>query len=307
MESPASRLPVAAGGAAPAAIDALLAILRPLARVAVDHGIQFNQLEELVKRSMVEAAMEAVRAETGDAPPPISRLSVISGIHRKEVKRLVEAPDLSEVRSEQTPATEVYATWVSEPTWLDADGQPRALPRRPQDDGAASFESLARSVTTDVHPRTLLDEMLRLGLVRLDAATDTVSLSDGMVPSGEVDALLRFAGASVSDHLAAVRDNLLAGHRVAAGDPTARPPFVEQSVFADELSADSVALAGVRARALWQRTMKTLIPELQKLEAADREAGRDTGHRVRIGLYCYAAPTVRPQVADPGPAGDVKP
>ncbi|MFM1992131.1 MAG: hypothetical protein RJA99_5088 [Pseudomonadota bacterium] len=307
MESPASRLPVAAGGAAPAAIDALLAILRPLARVAVDHGIQFNQLEELVKRAMVEAALEAVRAETGDAPPPISRLSVISGIHRKEVKRLVEAPDLINVHSEQTPATEVYATWVSEPVWLDGEGQPRALPRRPQDDGSASFESLARSVTTDVHPRTLLDEMLRLGLVSLETATDTVTLSDGMVPSGEVEALLRFAGASVSDHLAAVRDNLVAGHRVAAGDPVARPPFLEQSVFADKLSAESVEMTGTRARALWQRLMKTLIPELQKLEAADREAGRETGYRVRIGLYCYGAPTAREPGAPARPAADRTP
>lgn len=290
MESPSSRLPVAAGGAAPAAIDALLAILRPLARVAVDHGIQFNQLEELMKRAMVDAAMDAVSESSADAAPPISRLSVISGIHRKEVKRLVETPDLSQVRSEQTPATEVYATWVSEPTWLDADGQPRALPRRPQDDGSASFESLARSVTTDVHPRTLLDEMLRLGLAHLDPASDTVSLSDGMVPSGEIDALLRFAGASVSDHLAAVRENLVAGHRVAAGEPTARPPFVEQSVFADELSAESVEIAGARARAIWQRIMKTLIPELQRLEAADREAGRPADHRIRVGLYCFAAP-----------------
>lgn len=290
MESPVSRLPVAAGGAAPAAIDALLAILRPLARVAVDHGIQFNQLEELVKRAMVEAAMQAVSEEAGDAAPAISRLSVISGIHRKEVKRLIETPDLAEVRSEQTPATEVFATWVSEPTWLDADGQPRPLPRRPQDDGSASFEALARSVTTDVHPRTLLDEMLRLGLVHLDAATDTVHLSDGMVPAGEIDALLRFAGASVSDHLAAVRANLVAGHRVAAGEPV-RPPFVEQSVFADELSAESVEIAGTRARAVWQRIMKSLIPELQKLEAADRSEGRAADHRVRIGLYCFAAPT----------------
>jgi hypothetical protein len=302
MEPPAPRLPVAAGGASSAAIDALLAVLRPLARVAVDHGIQFNQLEELLKRTMVEAAMVAV-GDGSASSPAVSRLSVISGIHRKEVKRLVEATDLTDVCSEQTPATELYARWVSEPTWLDAEGQPRALPRRLADDGAVSFESLARSVTTDVHPRTLLDEMLRLGLVRIDEETDTVRLSEGMVPAGQIETLLRFAGASVSDHLAAVRENLLAGHRVAAGNENVRPPFVEQSVFADELSAESVEVAGARARALWQRVMKTLIPELQRLEDADRAARRPASHRVRIGLYCYAAPAARdptPPRSEPG-------
>lgn len=289
MNSLAHSLPVAAGGAAPAALATLLAILRPLARLAIDHGIQFNQLEELAKRAMVDAALDAVRHESGEASPPISRLSVISGIHRKEVKRLLETQDLSAVQSEQTPATVLYATWATHPNWVDAAGQPRALPRRPQDD-LPSFETLARSVTTDVHPRTLLDEMLRLKLVSHDPATDTVQLSATMVPVGEIDAMLRFAAASLSDHIAAVRENLSAGHRAVAGEKDVRPPFVEQSVFADELSAESAALAAERARALWQRMMKAMVPELQDLEARDRAAGRPGDHRIRIGLYSYAAP-----------------
>ncbi|MFN7644423.1 MAG: DUF6502 family protein [Burkholderiales bacterium] len=251
MEFPSSPAPVASGGGASAAIDALLAVLRPLARLAIDHGVQFNQLEELTKQAMVEAALQAVRDEVGTGAAPISRLSVISGIHRKEVKRLVETPDLSAVRSEQTPASELHTRWATMPEWMDADGSPRALPRRPQDSGIPSFETLARSVTTDVHPRTLLDELLRLGRVEIDASTDMVRLrGDSLVPDGRIEALLAFAGASVGDHLAAVREKLVAGHRIAVGDPDARPPFVEQSVFAGELSAESVELAGTRARVL---------------------------------------------------------
>ena len=289
MEFPSSSVPAAANGAASAAIDALLAVLRPLARMAIDHGVQFNQLEELTKRAMVEAALHAVRDEVGTGSAPISRLSVISGIHRKEVKRLVETPDLGAVRSEQTPASELSTRWSTMPEWLEADGSPRALPRRPQETGIPSFETLARSVTTDVHPRTLLDELLRLGRVEFDPSADLVRLrGDTLVPAGRIEALLAFAGASVGDHLSAVRENLVAGHRIAAGDPDAKPPFVEQSVFADELSADSVVVAGARARALWTKVLKTIAPELQQLEDADREAGRAGDHRLRIGLYCYA-------------------
>ena len=305
MDSPSPSVPVAAGGAASAAIDALLAVLRPLARMAIDHGVQFNQLEELTKRAMVEAAMQAVRDEVGSGSAPVSRLSVISGIHRKEVKRLVETPDLSAVRSEQTPATEVFATWATVPQWLDDEGRPRPLPRRQTEGGEPSFEALARSVTTDVHPRTLLDELLRLGLAEVETATDLVTLrGDSLVPAGRIEALLAFAGASVGDHLSAVRDNLVAGHRMAAGEAGAKPPFVEQSVFADELSAESVSIAGDRARALWTKVLKSIAPELQRLEDADRAAGRVGDHRIRIGLYCYAQPVVPTPGAAPSTPGE---
>jgi hypothetical protein len=300
MESPSSSTPVAAEGVASAAIDALLAVLRPLARMAIDHGIQFNQIEALTKRAMVEAALQAVREEAGSGAPPISRLSVISGIHRKEVKRLVETPDLSAVRSDRTPASELFVRWANMPEWLDEDGSPRALRRRPQEPGIPSFETLARSVTTDVHPRTLLDELLRLGRVEIDPASDLVRLiGDPLVPSGKLESLLGFAGASLADHVSAVRENLLAGHRIAAGEAGVKPPFVEQSVFADELSYESVTVAGDRARALWSKVLKSIVPELQRLEDADRAVGRAGDHRVRVGLYFYAEPVAQPRPDTP--------
>jgi hypothetical protein len=300
MELPPSPAPVAAEGAASAAIDALLAVLRPLARLAIDHGIRFNQLEELTKRAMVDAALQAVRDEVGSGSPPISRLSVISGIHRKEVKRLVEMPDLSALRSERTPASELFVRWANMPEWLDEDGSPRALPRRPQEPGIPSFETLARSVTTDVHPRTLLDELLRVGRVEVDSASDLVRLrGDPLVPAGKLESLLGFAGASLGDHISAVRENLVAGHLIAAGEPGVKAPFVEQSVFADELSVDSVAVAGDRTRALWSKVLKSMVPELQRLEDADRAAGRAGDHRVRIGLYFFAEPVALPRPGTP--------
>lgn len=297
MESPTTHFPVAVGGASDAAIEALLAVLRPLTRLAIDHGVQFNQLMELTKRAMVDSAARAVEPESGDDAPPVSRLSVITGIHRKEVKRLVGSDDLTAVRSEKTPATVLFLRWSTDPAMLEPDGgAPRVLPRRPPQDGGPSFESLARSVTTDVHPRTLLDELQRLALVEHDPVADVVRLRrDSFVPQGRIDELLAFVGANVGDHLAAARDNVAAGQRLAAGDTTAKPPFIEQALFFDALSAESVAAAGARARAFWTRLLKALGPELQTLEDTDRAAGRVNDQRIRIGLYFYSE-------AMPGPS-----
>lgn len=299
MTPPPANVPVAAGGASAAAIDALLAVLRPLARLAIDHGVQFGQLEELAKRAMVEAALQATAGEAGRATPAISRLSVISGIHRKEVKRLVESTDLAAVRAERAPAAELFTRWMTDRAWHDTEGRPLVLPRRPGA-GGPSFESLARSVTTDVHPRTLLDELLRLELVSVDEAADTVALrGDSFVPSGRIEGLLAFLAANVGDHLAAAQANVSAALRAAGGDAPVRPPFVEQALYADALSTGSADDAAERARAHWGRLLRTLAPELQRLEDEDRAAGRPTDHRIRIGLYGYVAPMPPADPAEP--------
>lgn len=298
------QVPVAAGGASAAAIDALLAVLRPLARLAIDHGVQFGQLEELAKRAMVEAALHAIAGESGRAVPAVSRLSVISGIHRKEVKRLVESSDLTAVRAERAPAAELFTRWMTDRAWHDAEGRPLRLPRRPVTGDAPSFEALARGVTTDVHPRTLLDELLRLELVSLDPASDVVALrADAFVPTGRIEGLLAFLAANVGDHLAAAQANVGCALRASGGEPPGRAPFVEQALYADALSRESVDAAAEQARAHWGLLLRTLAPELQKLEDADGAAGRAQDHRVRIGLYCYVEPldgAARGTPGDPG-------
>jgi hypothetical protein len=271
----------------------IMAVLAPLARVAIDQGVQFGQMEELLKQAMVQAAVAATQQGQGDAAP-VSRLSVITGIHRKEVKRLLEPTAPAQLAASVTPAAELFTRWLTAKDWQDAQGKPLALPRRPTPDDAPSFELLARSITTDVHPRTLLDELTRLELVTHDAESDTVLLrADSFVPAVQLQTMLGFLGANVGDHLAAARANVAASLRSAQQPdaPPIRPPFVEQALFADGLSAQSVTVAIEQARVFWGTLLRTLAPELEQLEAQDQAHARPADQRIRIGLYCYAAPT----------------
>lgn len=283
---------VASGSSSAAALEALLAVLRPLARLAIDQGVQFGQMEELLKQAMVAAAVQATRQGDGD-PAPVSRLSVITGIHRKEVKRLLEPTEPAQLAESVTPAAELFTRWLTSADWRTPEGKPMTLPRRPPPDGSASFEQLARSVTTDVHPRTLLDELARLELVSHDPQTDTVSLrADSFVPAGQLQTMLGFLGANVGDHLAAARANVATSLR-SAQQPDAqplRPPFVEQALFADGLSPQSVSQALERAREFWSTLLRTMAPALEGLEAQDQAQARVADQRIRIGLYCYAEP-----------------
>ncbi|KAB2965187.1 MAG: hypothetical protein F9K15_19560 [Zoogloea sp.] len=256
--------------------EALRAVLGPLARLALAKGVPFAVLEEMLKETFVD---EALKAQPAQAPSRlVSRISVATGLNRREVTRLTrEQRATRAVR--QAPAAEVFARWQTDPLYLDEAGVPRALPRVAGPAGGPSFESLAQGVTRDVHPRSLLDELCRLGVACLDAGSDEVSLlRNAFVPSDAQTAMLGFLGDNVGDHLAAAVSNVLA----------AEPPHFEQAVFADELSAESIERMRGFVLGQWTALMKSAVPMLEDLIEEDRQAGRPQDRRLRIGLYSYA-------------------
>ena len=190
MASARDSLPMPAVAAVAADADALLealdALLAPLARLAVAKGMPCATVEDLLRRAFVRAAREAHPA----LPPHrrVSRIATATGLNRREVTRLTQ-PDTLPARRRPLSA-EVFARWIGEPQYRDARGRPRKLPRQGP---APSFEVLAQSVTRDVHPRSLLDELLRLGLAVFDAAGDRVKLvQDAFVPRGDSARMLGF-------------------------------------------------------------------------------------------------------------------
>ncbi len=268
-----------------AVFAAALAVLRPLARLLVARGYKFGQAEELLKQAFVQAG--SAELERGGLDRNVSQISITTGIHRKDVKRLVDSPG-DPVAHARSFAGEVFTRWVSDRQYRHR-GKPRVLPQRASG-GRHSFESLARSVSTDVHPKTLLDELRRLGIVELDEQAGTVQIAvDSFVPANDAAGMLALLGGNVGDHLQAAVSNVI-------GD---RPPFLEQAIFADELSEESVQRAHDVARQTWRSTLHELAPLLEQRIAADRAAPRGADRRLRIGMYFFAEHQAAP-AQDPG-------
>ena len=83
-----------------------------------------------------------------------SALSLLSGLHRKDVRALAPVlkgtADPSAALGKPSPASQVATRWLT-------NGWPETLPVAGP---APSFEALARSVSTDLHPRSVLQELL---------------------------------------------------------------------------------------------------------------------------------------------------
>ncbi len=260
-----------------AVLQTLQNLLQPVARLAVAHGLPYNDLDEALRQAMVDAAV----AQHGDAQGHgvVSRVSASTGLSRREITRLLQTTHASPNHA-RWPAGEVFTRWLSDPAYggLKQTQLPRQGP-------APSFESLAQAVTRDMHPRSLMEELIRLGMVSWQESTDTVSLqTSAMVPKQDFARMLAFMADNVGDHFQAAIDNVLGNGK----------EQFEQAIFADELSEASVQAIRALVSQLWSEMFTRLVPELEQLIHDDKAAGRQADQRARIGFYAYTAPMTPP-------------
>lgn len=279
----------AAGPEESALQHAVLALLQPLARLAVARALPYHAVEEALRGAFVEAALAA----HPDIAPTraVSRVSAATGLNRREVTRLLHTREArGRARPAHPPAAEVVTRWLADASWRDAAGQPRALPRSGP---APSFEALAQSVTRDVHPRSLLAELLRLGMARVDEADQVHLAQEAFVPREDRARLLGFLGENVGDHLEAAVDNLLGQD----------PAHVEQAIYQDALSVEALEAFRPLVREHWRRLLAEAIPRLEALEAEDRALGRPMAHRLRLGLFSFSTGLAPAPTPPEAPAG----
>lgn len=257
-----------------AVLKALARVLRPVARLLIAGGVPFQAASESLKRAYVQAAHRHFGEQAGTD----SRLSLLTGINRKEVRRLT-TPVADEWGPESVTsfASAVFTAWTLRAEWRGPDGEPRALPKR----GEGSFDALVKSVTRDLRPASVLAELERLGYAKA-GEDDTVRLvGDAFLSQREFADRLGPLAENLQDHADAAVANVLADS----------PPFLERTLFADELSEESARQLQEAARAQWKRVHDELIARADALEAEDRAQGRAPSTRIRVGVYVYAEKT----------------
>jgi hypothetical protein len=255
---------------------AIARLLRPLVRLCIRGGITFPALTQLLRELYVNVA-EYDFALPGKEQTD-SRVSLLTGIHRKEVSRLRGAgAPVTVVPAAISLTSAVIAHWLAEPDFTDSQGHPLPLPRSGP---SPSFEALVGAVTRDVRPRAVLDEWLDSGLVAVDGE-DRVTLREAaFVPRGDDDKLYYF-GRNLHDHVAAAVENVLA----------AEPRFMERAVHYDGLSEDLAKRLEARARELADAALQQANREAHT--ALRKDGGGE--HRWILGVYVYREDASRAQ------------
>ncbi len=257
---------------------ALRALLRPLVRLLLQNQLTYPALTALLKEVYVELAdgefQLAGKRQTD------SRVSLLTGIHRKEVNRLraLTPDDETPPRSASLGAL-ILSRWVGVADFQGEDGRPRALPRQPGSGSTPSFETLVQSVSKDIRPRAVLDEWLRLGIAHIDEDDAVVLNTESFVADRGFEEKAYFFGRNLRDHIAAGAHNLEGG----------APPFVDRSVYYAHLSEASTRELEALARERGMEALRMVNRRALELQERDAAAPETARRRMNFGIYFYQA------------------
>ncbi|MGV6839789.1 MAG: DUF6502 family protein [Planktomarina sp.] len=239
-------------------IPGLHPFLMTLARLLMSQSLRFPEFSEMMKKAYVDAAADEVDKVTDSA------LSLNTGLQRRDVARLrkMDAPQTQG----SNPLSRIVALWLSDERFAGRD-----LPKQ----GENSFDTLARDIGKDIHPRTVLDALEKAGTVRI--VDDYVHL---LVPSFQPSVgsaeQMAYLTANLGDHLAAAVGN------------TQGAQFFERAVHYDGLTEAQV-------QKLHEAYSALQMDVLQKInqQAADmqRETDGRGAMRFRAGGYFWQEDT----------------
>jgi len=146
-------------------LDAFLLVMRPVVRILLRYGIGYREFAEVTKTAFVDVASSDFGLR--GRPTNISRVAVMTGLTRKEVRRLRDriASGETSISVKTTPFAEVLHHWHAAPDFTDDNGRPKALPFS---EGDRSFTTLVKRFGGDVPAGAMRTEMKRVGAIEED-------------------------------------------------------------------------------------------------------------------------------------------
>jgi len=168
-------------------LDALLLVMRPIAKILLRYGISFSEFGETLKTALVDVATSdyGIRGR----PTNISRVAVMTGLTRKEVRRLRDKLEHGHKRVtvKSTPISEILSRWHGEIDFLDERGRPAALEFS---GGQNSFSDLVKRFGGDVPPGAMRTELIRVGSIAEDEEGKLRVVKRSVVPADFTDNLV---------------------------------------------------------------------------------------------------------------------
>lgn len=158
-------------------------VLRPVASMFLRFGMTWREFSELSKSIFVQAATEEFGIN--GRPTNVSRVSILTGIARKEVKRQRDLMigEQQSIKPKTTDATRLLSGWHQDPEFLDENSVPKLLPEFGH---AGSFEALFARYGGDIPMPTMIKELTNTGSIE-------------RIESGAIKVLRRYYQPSLAD------------------------------------------------------------------------------------------------------------
>jgi len=181
-------------------------MLRPIARFCLKHGTGIQEFLEAAKHSLV--AQAAAEIEDSGDKANVSRISIITGIHRRDVMRIYGQGEARD--SAESVAIRVIGQWVSDRQFLTSSGKPKVLLNSNENN---EFRVLVERVSKDVNPSSVLSELERVGAVERSPRGFKLVSSAYQADSESLEGY-RILSRDVENLMGAVNENISSSNRV---------------------------------------------------------------------------------------------
>ena len=168
-------------------------------------GMTWREFSDLAKTVFVQAASEEFGI--GGRPTNVSRVSILTGIARKEVKRQRDLIDKKEspVKRKTTDATRLLSGWFQDPDFVDAESVPIVL----QEFGPSpSFESLFGRYGGDIAMPTMVKELIKTGAIERTESGELKAIKRYYQPAAADRENLQFAVDRIHDVIQTMNNNV---------------------------------------------------------------------------------------------------
>lgn len=257
-------------------LKAAVEILRPLVVQMISNGVVFGHLESRLRELFVRIAES--KFSIPDRPQTDSRVSVLTGINRKEVRRIrtTHTKDVKPTSFQRNLGADLVSRWTSDPRTVDRAGHPLPIPFRSKQ--GPSFVKLVRETTSDLRPSAILDELLRTGMVEVVDKRTIRLRAEAYIPSTGRAEKLAMLAEDPREMIETMLRNI--------SSPDDNELWLQQKVSYDNLGANGTK----RVRAELRRRAERFLRDVDRLLARydrDRNPKAPDGGRRYAGLGVY--------------------
>jgi hypothetical protein len=251
----------------------MLNVLGQVIKLCLRHGIKYQHLIELTKTAYITEAHRILETETKE--PSISRLSVMTGIHRKDISKHTTGQKTQ--RKKPNILSRIITDWQHHPKF-SLKNKPKALNIKGRN---SEFAELVDFISNgDLDPYTALFELERIGAVQVDKEKNVVNLiwKEFAPETNEIEALEMLAEDSKDLH---------------------------EAILAN-INKDEDEISNLHLKTEYTRIPEAVIPKLKKwlleqgsafhqnirselakydLDLKDKEACEDKEYRIAVGTF----------------------
>jgi len=246
--------------------------MRPLVRILLRNGVAYGTFSELVRKVYVDVAFADFAPE--GRKQTVSRISALTGLTRKEVKRLLEldTPDDTASQERFNRGIRVISGWVNDARFHDSSGKPSDLPL---DGKLKSFALLVKEYSGDIPTRAMLSMLEEAGSVK-SVGKKVRLVRHAFVPSNDPLDKIQVLGTDVSELITTIDHNLTAGS--------------DALLFQRKVSYDNIDSAALpKIKKITFTKAQSLLEQLDRHYASSEldTDGDGGGKYISLGIYYY--------------------